>query len=132
MTPIGGVTTTGETTVEVVPQQRHPVRPSQPKMPDRRVARKVGLVPQLAIRNQQRVVVETAARSRTRRLTPSVGSTWCLKNRQHGSLQAATSAYFLGAKFIASAIRSSITSLGIVAVITFVSPSGPMLPPRLP
>jgi uncharacterized protein len=71
-----GETTTGETTVEVVPQRRHPVRPSPPKMPDRRVARKVGLVPQRAIRNQQRVVVETtAARSRTRRLTPSVGST---------------------------------------------------------
>ena len=73
---ITGETTTGETTVEVVPQRRHPVRPSPPKMPDRRVARKVGLVPQRAIRNQQRVVVETtAARSRTRRLTPSVGST---------------------------------------------------------
>ena len=71
-----GETTTGETTVEVVPQRGHPVRPSPPKMPDRRVARKVGLVPQRAIRNQQRVVVETtAARSRTRRLTPSVGST---------------------------------------------------------
>ena len=71
-----GEMTTGETTVEVVPQRRHPVRPSPPKMPDRRVARKVGLVPQREIRNLRRVVVETtAARSRTRRLTPSVGST---------------------------------------------------------